>query len=202
MKSLLRHLHAPVYECRIRALCSLMVPHLRGSRSALDVGCGSGALGKALRDALGEGALEIEGLENRPRGNEPIPVHAYAGGRVPMADDSRDTVILADVLHHEEDPGALLREACRVARRNVIVKDHQVRGPLSQARVALLDWAANAGYGVRCLYRYPSPDGWRRLVGDLPGEVADWQDRLRLYPHIFQWIFGGRLHVFIVLSVG
>ena len=45
----------------------------------------------------------------------------YDGVRLPLDDDAVDTVFLLEVLEHLEDPAALLREARRVARRNVLV---------------------------------------------------------------------------------
>ncbi|NIP94893.1 MAG: hypothetical protein GWO24_16195, partial [Akkermansiaceae bacterium] len=101
MKALLRRLHAPVYEKRLEVLCELLSPHLEPGESLLDVGCGSGQLGSRLAERCG---LEVQGLEVRPRGGCLIPVTAYSGGGFPFDDDAFDTVLLADILHHEPEP--------------------------------------------------------------------------------------------------
>ena len=45
------------------------------------------------------------------------------GKSLPFEDGAYDVVILADVLHHDPDPVALMKECGRVAKRFVIVKD-------------------------------------------------------------------------------
>ena len=34
-------------------------------------------------------------------------------------------------------------------------------------RVSLIDWAANAPYGVKCLFSYNSPEEWDGILHDL-----------------------------------
>jgi 2-polyprenyl-3-methyl-5-hydroxy-6-metoxy-1,4-benzoquinol methylase len=50
-----------------------------------------------------------------------VDAEVYDGQRLPVADDSVDTVVLFEVLEHLQDPAAVLREARRVATRNVLV---------------------------------------------------------------------------------
>jgi SAM-dependent methyltransferase len=50
-----------------------------------------------------------------------VRAERYDGERVPLEDGAVDTVILIEVLEHLDDPRALLREAARVAARNVLV---------------------------------------------------------------------------------
>jgi ubiquinone/menaquinone biosynthesis C-methylase UbiE len=153
MKALLRRLHAPVYEKRLAVLCDLLGAHLTAGESLLDVGCGSGQLAARLAARHG---VAVEGLEIQPRGECLIPVTAYDGMAFPFGDDAFDSVLLADILHHEPEPARVVREAARVARKRVIVKDHKLDGPMAWPRISFIDWAANAGYGVPCLYRYYS----------------------------------------------
>lgn len=82
MKALLAHLHAPIYEQRLRVLSKVILPHLREGDRILDVGCGGGALGARLHsEAAARGVnVEVSGLERFPRGGEPIHVISYEGG--------------------------------------------------------------------------------------------------------------------------
>lgn len=198
---LMRRLHAPVYASRSRELVARLLPHLKPHRRVLDVGCGNGTLGRALMDAPDrpEG-LVVEGLERVVRGGEPIPVHGYDGRTIPFADGAYDAVILADVLHHEPDPDRLLRECARVAARRLIIKDHQVAGLLAQQRISLLDWAANAPYGVPCLYRYNTPAQWEALPASLGLSPVEIVRSMRLYPWPYRWVFGGRIQYLAVLG--
>ena len=201
MSSLMRRLHAPVYDARQRALLRLIVPLLEPGDDVLDVGCGVGTLGAAIMaDPGAPEGVSVTGLERAARGDEPIPVRAYDGARFPDEDRSHDVVIVADVLHHEEDPDRLLAECARVARRLVVVKDHQRAGLLAQPRISLIDWAANAPYGVPCLFRYNTPAQWREVPGRLGMRAAHEISSIDLYPPVVNALFGRRLQYMLVLA--
>ena len=141
------------------------------------------------------------GLEQVVREGSLIPVTGYDGGTLPYEDGSFDVVILADVLHHEENPDRLIAESVRVAKRLLIIKDHKLDGFLAQPRIAIIDWAANAPYGVPCRYEYNTLDQWRSVHerhGLRPDEELT---SMRLYPPLVNLLFGRRLHYLAVLRV-
>ena len=197
--SLMKAAHAPIYASRLRALVRAITPHLRPGDRLLDVGCGVGTLAKAILDDPGcPAGVVAEGLESHPRGGEPIPVTAYDGDRFPFDDGSFDVVTIADVLHHDHHPERLLAECARVSRRYVIVKDHQIKGPLAQSRVSLIDWAANAPHGVPCLYRYNTPSQWRDVPGSLGARLEREHASMNLYPPLVNLLFGRSLQYLAV----
>lgn len=201
LNSFLKLVHAPIYQHRLNVLVKLVQPHLRPNDSVLDVGCGSGMLGKAvLRDPSTPGGITYMGVEKNPRGGEPIEVVAYDGDHLPFEDGSIDVVLIADVLHHEANPLHLLTDASRVSRRLVVVKDHKIDGLLAQWRVSFLDWAANEPHGVTCLYQYPTLQGWRELFESADLQIESEQIDINLYPPIFNAIFGRRLQYFACMS--
>ena len=198
LASLMKRLHQPIYASRLRALVPLMTAHLRENDQVLDVGCGAGSLGRAIMESPNCPArVTVTGLEVEKRDGEPfILVTNYDGEDFPFAENAFDMVILADVLHHADEPHRLIRESLRVARRGLLIKDHKIDGPLAYLRLAFIDWAANAPYEVACLYRYNTAEQW-----------AEWYERhdlvvehelhgLRLYPPIVNLLFGGRLQYF------
>jgi SAM-dependent methyltransferase len=202
LDSLMKRLHGPVYASRQRELVAAILPHLREGDRVLDVGCGSGALGHALATAPGcPPGVRVEGLERFRRGGEPIPVTAYDGRTIPFEPATFDLVILADVLHHEEDPHRLIAECARVSRRLLVLKDHQREGVLAQQRIALLDWAANAPHGVPCLYRYNTAAEWGQWHRRHGLAVVEERSGMRLYPQPYELLLGGRLHYLAVLRV-
>ena len=197
MKALLRRLHAPVYERRLEVLLEILGGCVPRGESLLDIGCGAGTLGIALGQNYG---LEVSGLETNVREGCAIPVDPYDGETIPYEKDSIDNVLLADVLHHEENPRRLLQEAGRVARKRVIVKDHKTGSFLAWPRISLLDWGANAGYGVRCLFRYPTVGGWHDLFRECGLSLQAERTSLDLYPPVLNAFFGRKLQYFAVLN--
>lgn len=196
----MRSLHRPIYESRTRALVGALLPHLPERARVLDIGCGFGTLGRALMDAAPDRQLAVEGLERVRRDGEAIPVTAYDGRSAPFEDGSFDAVILADVLHHEPDPDRLLDEAARLTRRFLIIKDHALQGPLAQQRISLIDWAANAPYGVPCLFRYNTPAQWRECISSRGLQMVEERLSMKLYPPIVNACFGRRLQYLAVAA--
>ena len=198
LAGLMRAMHKPIYEARLRTLVSTIAPFLKDGDRVLDVGCGNGTLGHALMQA--KPGITAEGLERAVRGGEPIKVHAYDGVKIPFGDAAYDIVIVADVLHHEPEPDRLMRECARVAKRAVIVKDHQVSGLLAQQRISFMDWAANAPYGIPCLYRYNTPGQWNEFPKRFGLKVAEEFRSMDVYPPGVNLVFGRKLHYLGVLE--
>jgi SAM-dependent methyltransferase len=145
--------------------------------------------------------VRVCGLERFPRGGEPIEVIHYDGAEFPFGDQTFDMVIVADVLHHERNPDALLRECVRVSKRYVVIKDHQISGPLAQMRVSFIDWAANAPYGVECLYRYNTPAEWESILRDSGLAPLAVYPSIDLYPAGLNLLFGRRLQYMAICRV-
>src|SRR2546426_154104 len=189
---LLRRLHAPIYRRRISVLTDTILNYVQANDLILDVGCGSGALGRAILDSPRcPGGVRVTGLESSKRGDEPIEVLAYDGRAFPHGDNSVDFVILADVLHHEPSPDRIMAESIRVTKRIIFIKDHKVEGFLAHQRICFLDWAANTGYGVKCLFKYNTKPEWNQFLDRFSLRLSGEINCLDLYPAFFNLIFGG-----------
>jgi hypothetical protein len=68
--------------------------------------------------------------------------------------------MFCDVLHHAEDAIGMLREAARVARHGVIIKDHLAEGVLARPALRLMDFVGNAPRGVTLPYNYFDRAQW------------------------------------------
>jgi len=105
-------------------------------------------------------SCEISGIDVLVRDVAEIPVTRYDGRTIPFGDDSFDTVLLIDVLHHTGDAAALLAEAARVARGCVIVKDHLCESRMDGWLLSFMDWVGNRPHGVSLEYNYLSAADW------------------------------------------
>lgn len=185
-----------VFGRRVRVL-SREIARLLPPGRLVDVGCGSGAIAAAVREARPD--VTPEGFDVLVRPGTAIPVSRFDGRRLPLEDFAADAALVVDVLHHAEDPAALLAECARVARV-VVVKDHLASSRRDRATLALMDWVGNRPHGVVLPYDYFSPKAWgeacRRagLVETARGDVSD------LYPRPFDRVFGGDLHLLVRLE--
>lgn len=187
-----------VISRRVEVLSSWFARLAPEKARVLDVGCGDGLLSAAICAKRPD--LEIRGLDVLPRKHSYIPVELFNGSRIPFADGSFDTVLFSDVLHHTEDASVLLREARRVTRQYVLIKDHYRKGLAANARLRFMDWIGNARFGVALPYKYWTEAQWREAwqeVGLLPERVVS---RLGLYPVPADWIFGAQLHFVALLK--
>ena len=84
----------------------------RGSQ-VLDVGCGNGFIAHHLSAILD---TSVVGIDVSTSTEAAIEYRRFDGTHFPLADDSVDAVLLCYVLHHTQDPGAVLNEVRRVLR--------------------------------------------------------------------------------------
>jgi SAM-dependent methyltransferase len=176
---------------RVRVLCEHFEPMIPDGATLLDVGCGDGAIDARLAEQRSD--LDVRGLDVCVREGARIPVEPFDGRTIPYDDDGVDVVLMADVLHHVEDPEHLLGEAARVARQCVLIKDHLVAGPFANSLLNFMDQAANRRYGLT-VYEYWPERRWREAFERLGLTVEAWSDRIHLYPAPADWIFGRSLH--------
>lgn len=181
-----------VFNRRIRILASHLAPLLPHGARVLDVGCGDGSLAALLLRERPD--LELHGIDVLIRPTTHLPVLPFDGEQIPHPDQSFDAVLFVDVLHHTNDPLILLREAARVTRQAIVLKDHTANGFLARPTLRFMDHVGNARHGVVLPYNYWSKAQWEQAFRDLGLRVVSWQKDLGLYPWPTSWLFGRSLH--------
>ncbi len=169
-----------VYERRIRVLSDCLARIIPPGAHLLDVGTGDGALASSLLHHRPD--IVVRGVDVLIRRKTLIPVDPYDGLRLPYGDSSFDAVMFIDVLHHTDDPLSCLREAWRVARASIIVKDHIVSGPISERTLRIMDIIGNARHSVRLPFNYWTRGKWQAAFQTLGLRKGIWQEDLGLYP--------------------
>jgi SAM-dependent methyltransferase len=138
--------------------------------------------------------INLRGLDIQERDLTYISVERFDGETIPYNDASFDGVMFVDVLHHTRDPMALLREATRVARKTILIKDHTLDGLLAGPTLRAMDWVGNTRYGVLLPYNYWSKRKWLQAFDVLGLEIESWTTSLKLYPWPASCLFDRSLH--------
>ena len=181
-----------VHGRRVRVLLSHLAPLLPADARVLDVGAGDGHVARALMDARPD--VAIEGIDPLVRPDTAIPVTEFDGTHIPFGDGAFDAALIVDVVHHAADPLALLREAARVVREAVIIKDHRRDGFLAAPTLRFMDAVGNRRHGVALPYTYWSSDEWRDAFAEIGLKPDVEIRRLGLYPFPASLLFDRGLH--------
>jgi SAM-dependent methyltransferase len=181
-----------IYQRRVKILAKLLAARLPPTAEVLDIGAGDGLIAHMVEREHPDS--RIRGIEVFLRKDAFIKIDSFDGRRIPFADASFDVVMLIDVLHHTEDPLAMLREAVRVTRKTVLIKDHKADGPIARRMLRIMDWVGGARHGFALPYNYLGTKEWDDAIRDLDLTVASWQSALSLYPWPATWLFDSSLH--------
>ena len=184
---------AIVFGRRARVLADALAPLIPAeARTVLDIGCGDGTIAGLLAQRRPD--LAIEGVEVTPRPTCNIPCRAFDGAQLPFPDRSFDVCLFVDVLHHATDVTQLLREAARVSRSSVVLKDHLSKSSFDHATLRAMDWVGNRPHGVTLTYNYQSLSQWQQHFALSGLQAKQLSTALPLYPFPFSLLFGRKLH--------
>jgi SAM-dependent methyltransferase len=176
--------------------CSRLIPL---NSKVLDVGCGDGRLARLIAEKRPD--ISIRGIDVLQRNDAVIPIDTFDGKSIPYGEGSFDVVMFVDVLHHASQPMTLLREAVRVARHAIVIKDHLAEGRLAHLTLRVMDWVGNARHGVALPYDYWSLAKWHRVFDKLGLRINSWESNLKLYPLPADLILGRSLHFIALLGM-
>ena len=157
--------------------------HALEVRSVLDTGCGTGLGMRFLTRALP--ALEVHGndpsselleIASERHGIASERLDCVASDRLPYPDEAFDAVVETGMLHHVPEPGPIVAEMLRVARKVVFISDTNSFGlgrlparlaKLTLARAGLLERVTRLRRGGHAWY-YSEGDGvaWDYSVFD------------------------------------
>lgn len=187
-----------VYSRRVNALSDCFASLTSDEMKVLDIGCGDGLVSSKIVSS--KKGVSIQGVDIVPREKGFIDISMYDGKTLPFADNTFDAVIFSDVLHHTDDPTALLLEASRVSRKFVIIKDHLCESKFDDARLRIMDWVGNARFGVPLPYKYFSLSEWNGMFSEMSLKKMQWVDELDLYCFPLNLIFSKGLHFVALLE--
>ena len=181
-----------VFERRTRVLAEMLAAQIPERASVLDIGCGDGAIAGVITQLRPD--ISIQGVEFLVRPECKIECRAFDGASLPFPDGSFDVCLFVDVLHHTPDPAILLREAARVSRSFVLLKDHLDENIFDDVTLRFMDWVGNRPHGVVLTYNYQSRRQWAEYFSRCGLAVTTWTTRVPLYPPPVSLVAGRGLH--------
>jgi hypothetical protein len=88
----------------------------------------------------------------------------------------------------------LLREAVRVARQGLLIKDHTLTGFLAGRTLRLMDRVGNQRHGVALPYNYWTLQEWLNSFEALGLKIGAWKTKLGVFTPPANWLFERSLH--------
>ncbi|HZC66472.1 MAG TPA: class I SAM-dependent methyltransferase [Candidatus Dormibacteraeota bacterium] len=182
---------------RVRVLAKILAERLPQGASVLDIGCGDGTIAALIAKLRSD--ISMQGVEVLPRADCQIPCLAFDGNTLPFGVQSFDVAMLVDVLHHTSDVSVLLKEAARVSRQLVLLKDHLSENAFDHATLRFMDWVGNRPHGVTLTYNYQSRAQWDVHFAAAGLRAASFETNVPLYPAPFSALVGRGLHFIAAL---
>ncbi|MEM7101495.1 MAG: class I SAM-dependent methyltransferase [Bacteroidota bacterium] len=145
---------------------SPFIEFLKSEDKILDIGSGGGLVTKTLRmKGFNTTPLDIADLSY----SDDVKPVVYNGRDMPFEDNQFDLALLLTILHHTENPEAILKETCRVAKRIVIIEDiydSSIQKYLTLATDRFVNWGFSP-----CPHTNKNDEGWRSLFQKLNLEL-------------------------------
>lgn len=179
---------------RTKTLANLLCSYLEQSLAlkGLDIGCGTGEISRLIMDA--RPGVSMTGVDVLVRDDTFIPVTHFDGQCLPFGDNSFDFAIIVDVLHHTLDATVILKEAARVSKSFVLLKDHYCQSAFDKTVLSFMDWVGNRAHDVSLPYNYLSASQWQSVYDQCQLVTLAEIDQLGLYPPPFDLLFDRHLH--------
>lgn len=162
MVSILKLLDEKIlFPLRFNYLSKILLPYLDDCKSVLDLGASCGRLAKKIQERAPR--LKFVGVDTCVQPETFIEIKKYNGKTLPFRGGQFDCVMMVDVLHHDKDPGRILREARRVSKRYILIKDHYWDTKFDFKLLKYSDYIGNKPYGVSLPYNFLRLRDWREL---------------------------------------
>src|SRR5260370_11481614 len=181
-----------VFQRRTRVLAEILAAQIPAGASVLDIGCGDGTIGSLIAQLRPD--ISLQGVEFMVRPGCKIACRHFDGNSLPFQDRLFDVCLFVDVLHHTQDPSVLLREAARVSRSFVLIKDHLDENAIDNLTLRFMDWGGNRPHGVVLTYNYQSRREWSEHFLKCRLAEVTWTTKVPLYPPPVSFLAGPGFH--------
>jgi ubiquinone/menaquinone biosynthesis C-methylase UbiE len=142
----------------------LVADHVEDGQRVLDLGAGTGWVGKRLVERKGCDVSLVDVLDCN---ETDLPLTVYDGKKIPFDDKTFDVVTLVFVLHHAVNQEEILTEAARVARRKIILVEDTPKNVLERCIDQACDALMSFEHGYYNPATYRNVEQWRNVFEKL-----------------------------------
>lgn len=133
-------------------------PYIKPAAKVLDIGAGSGIIGKHIANSLEVHVTLVDVVDKR---KVDLPFIIYDGKRLPFENKSFDAALLIFVLHHTANPATVLSETKRVVRDKIIVyEDIITRNPFDKIDSFIHGFAFNKIWKLQNKTTFKTENEW------------------------------------------
>ena len=119
-------------------------PYIVGER-VLDLGAGDGLLAFEIKKQFNKEIILVDIIDYN---STDLPLILYnPTEKIPVKSNDVDTTILYTVLHHSNDPLHLLKEAARITKHRLIIKEAYIEKEENKMTNSFFDWFYNRVIG-------------------------------------------------------
>jgi ubiquinone/menaquinone biosynthesis C-methylase UbiE len=166
-----------IYERAAKKMCLACQDFIEKGAKMLDLGCGSGIVGKTFKNFFG---AEVMGIDIINSNISSIPFQIYDGKNIPFPENYFDAVLINYVLHHTQDPITILKEAKRVGKKIIIFED-LFEGLLSKTICKIHGFSYNIFFRNPNYISFKSEKDWEKIFKEIGLNVI-FKKRINNFP--------------------
>ncbi|MBI2653415.1 class I SAM-dependent methyltransferase [Candidatus Woesearchaeota archaeon] len=119
----------------------------------LDIGAGRCYIAKEIQV---KNNVKVTCLDVKDLSQTDMKVVVYDGKNMPFKNNQFNSALIAYVLHHCEEPLAVLKEAIRVCKGNIVIFEDTKPSPITNA----MDFLSNRLRGVETPFKFKTEKEW------------------------------------------
>ena len=144
---------------RAKKVYNFYKEYLKKEKMGLDIGLGNGYIAREIQENSG---INMTGVDIIDYNKTKVKNILFDGKILPFKDKEFDIAFITEVLHHCDDPGAIIDEAKRVSSKIVILEDIYVNRVHLYIMKAY-DFIMNVRHGVNTPFNFHKHEDWLKI---------------------------------------
>ncbi len=186
---IIKDLMFPLYVTKAKKVEAAAHEFISGS--VLDLGAGRCLIGKEIEKNTSSKVTSVDVMDLNETN---LKLTLYDGKTLPFKDNSFDTVLIAYVLHHCDDPESVLKEAARVCRGNIILFEDIDVDVIEKTADFIANKIINSK-DISTPFNFKSREEWFKIFKNLKLKVIESKDGAAK-----EWFYPFAKHIMFVLK--